>query len=387
MPTADPSRPTVRATRPMVAWLAVAVVLAVIGWGKTINLLLLVGYVMLALAGVNAVLARRAVRAVVCRARPVGAAFAGGPMAVAVEVENVGRTPAAVEVEAPGVGRPSRWFVGGLGPGEAVTLRDQPLAENRGRHRPGEVTAECDYPFGLVRWRRTFGPGGEVVVLPRLGRVSLGEFRRWLVRTTGGEARRRRPSRRPLPGTGDVCGVRPYRVGDSIRDVHWRTTARRNELAVREYDRVEAVDLTLIVDRTVPPDADPAAFERLLELAVSIGWAWSQADEPGGLTLVVPGELPIVRSPRTDAAAVRAAFEVLADLTPIPSGRAGGDGVPATRANATSLLVTTRPGGGPVAAALKRAGSGVVWVGPDPAPRWYHPPAGLGPPDSRSVVG
>ena len=371
MPPAEPSRPKLLLTRPTVVWLAVGVVLAVIGWGKTINLLLLVGYIMLALAGMNALLARRAVRAVVCRRRPTVATFAGTPGTVGVDVENVGRTTTAVEVAAPGVDEPSLWFVGDLGPGETERLRAETTPPVRGRHRLTGVTAECDYPFGLVRWRRTFGPGEEVVVLPRVGRVSLSEFRRWLVRTTGGEARRRRPSRRPAPGTGDVRGVRPYRDGDNIRDIHWKTSARRNQLAVREYDQIETVDLTLILDCTIPP-GDPAVFERLLELAMSIAWAWSRADEPGGLTLVIPGELPIVRTPRSDATSVREAFEVLADLTPLPPDRTAG--VPRMTGNATRLLLTAQPGGGPVAASLDRTGSDVVWVGPDPAPRWYQPP-------------
>src|SRR5687768_18359555 len=43
-------------------------------------------------------------------------------------------------------------------------------------------------------------------------------------------------------------GVREYRHGDSRRSIHWRASARRNELVVKEFMRIVATTLTIAVD-------------------------------------------------------------------------------------------------------------------------------------------
>ncbi len=46
----------------------------------------------------------------------------------------------------------------------------------------------------------------------------------------------------------DYYGVREFRSGDPLRHVHWRTTARRGELVVREFERETGTPLVVLVD-------------------------------------------------------------------------------------------------------------------------------------------
>jgi uncharacterized protein (DUF58 family) len=361
--------------RPAVAWALIAGLIALAGWWKGINLLILFGYFLLALVGVNAWLALRAARRVTATRRPTPVAFAGEAVRHVVEVTNAGPRPATVLVADPAPGQSARWLLAPLPAGESATLRADFTFPRRGRYPVGPLVVESEYPLGLARWTKEAEPPGEVVVLPAVGRVDVEGLRRWVGRAAGGEGRARRPSRRPNPGVGDVRGTRPYRPGDGPRDVHWRTTARRGHLVVREYDRTDPLNLVLVLDPYLPDDSAEAAgrLEWAVGLAASIGWAWAAADEPGDLTLVLPGR-PAARG-RATPAFVRSAFAPLADLagTPdVPAVAVRGGAV-----RTAHLVVGTRPGG-PVLAGLRR--SGVPAGGADPsAPLgWYLPPRPAG---------
>jgi uncharacterized protein (DUF58 family) len=85
----------------------------------------------------------------------------------------------------------------------------------------------------------------------------------------------------------DLYGVREYRAGDPLRRIHWRTSARRGELVVREFEPPGLRVLALLLD---PEPASRAAADQLARLAASEAWdcyraggrvlAWSPGLEP-----------------------------------------------------------------------------------------------------------
>ncbi|HET6575189.1 MAG TPA: DUF58 domain-containing protein [Fimbriiglobus sp.] len=361
-------------------WVGAALVLAVVGWFKSINLLLLLGYVLLALVGINAWVAWRSAWRLTATRRPSAPVFPSEAVVVTAEVANPSARPVtALVAERSGWNR-AAWFLTPLGAGGSRTLTTRWTFSTRGRHRVEPLTAEVSYPFGLVYASRDLTGPGEVVVLPAVGRVDLPGFRRWLARGASGESHTRRPSRRAAPGTGDVRGLRPYRIGDSPRDIHWKSSARRNQLLVREYDRGDPVGLVIVIDPWIPAGPTrPEAGRRLewaLSLATTLGQAWCDSDDGSGLTLIVPGTPPVIRSGRGTPGFVRQAFVPLADL-------AGTHVVPAAvpsqarRSNrAARVVVSTRPSS-PLADALRSAGLPCVVVDPTAAPHWFVPPEEL----------
>lgn len=46
----------------------------------------------------------------------------------------------------------------------------------------------------------------------------------------------------------DYYGVREFRSGDPLRHVHWKTTARRGELVVREFEQETGTPLVVLID-------------------------------------------------------------------------------------------------------------------------------------------
>ncbi len=83
------------------------------------------------------------------------------------------------------------------------------------------------------------GPASYHVELPaEMGQVS------W-----AGEVR----ARPPKPGVGvDFLNVREYRRGDSLRRIHWRATARHDEVFVREMEHEGRLELVVAVETLSP---------------------------------------------------------------------------------------------------------------------------------------
>lgn len=245
---------------------------------------------------------------------------------------------------------------------------------------------DCDYPFGIIRWQREIPGDGEILILPALGRVNIEQLRRWLLRTGAGEGSAQRTARRSRGGLGDVRGVRPFRPGDPIRDIHWKTTARRRQLMVREYDLTEPLNLLLLLDPWVPGTAargeDPATEETLdwlASLAMSIAWTWRLTEEPGRLTILGPGW--VIDLPRGSysgsSASFRERFRLLATLSALsepavfPRSQLRQYAVRTAR-----LLISTRPDT-PAWAGIRQAGVPVALIHPESRPRWYLPPGSV----------
>jgi len=97
----------------------------------------------------------------------------------------------------------------------------------------------------------------------------------------------------PRSGSGnDLFGIREYRPGDSLRRIHWRSSARHGELVVREYEPPGLQTLAIYLDPE-PPSDDVA--DQIARIAASE--AWDCLREGGRVVLWAPGLEPS-ESPR-----------------------------------------------------------------------------------------
>ena len=123
-------------------------------------------------------------------------------------------------------------------------------------------------------------------------------FRRWLERLARGDGRLRHLARPSMIHQDDLHGLRPFRPGDSPRWIHWRTSARRNEKMVREFERASGQNLIVVVDcahQQAPADRPDPQFEELLSLAATICWEWGQHNNDQ-LFLLVADREPVIHS-------------------------------------------------------------------------------------------
>lgn len=145
---------------------------------------------------------------------------------------------------------------------KGVDARYEVIARRRGIHRMHTVELRSEGVTGLFRSRRTLSAPGTVTVFPRYD--ALPAFP--LPGRSGAEmARTLRAARTGV----DVAGVRDFREGDDPTHIHWRSTARRGQLVVREFEREVEPEATLIID-TRPSSSDEAGFEQLIRAAASV---------------------------------------------------------------------------------------------------------------------
>jgi uncharacterized protein (DUF58 family) len=111
----------------------------------------------------------------------------------------------------------------------------------RGRYRIDAVAVVED-PFGLERIELPLDRQPALVVYPRLVQLDR------LFSETGAHAREGRRVLLQRPSGFDVHSVREYVEGDSLRKVHWRSTARRGQLMVKELEDSPRDELAVVLD-------------------------------------------------------------------------------------------------------------------------------------------
>jgi uncharacterized protein (DUF58 family) len=191
----------------------------------------------------------------------------GDEVTVTLEVLNRGRrsTPLA-RIEDRFEAIASETFVCECLPaGQRVTVRVPTTARRRGAFASGEVVVSSGWPFGLFRSSHSIDAVSPAVVVPRW--VELRSFPLLEPSSYPAEALHERAR----IGAGlDYLGVREYRPGDPRRLVHWRSTARRGRLVVREYEEEGLNRVALVLAGADDGDPPESSFEALVSAAASI---------------------------------------------------------------------------------------------------------------------
>ena len=132
--------------------------------------------------------------------------------------------------------------VNGLGPNRRHAWRVRTVSQRRGRYRLGPLLIRTSDPFGLFPMQRNIEATTNVVVFPLT--VDVHDFPLPSGVLSGGDALRRRS----YQVTANAAGVREYAPGDSFSRIHWKSTARRNRLIVKEFELDPLADLWIIPD-------------------------------------------------------------------------------------------------------------------------------------------
>jgi uncharacterized protein (DUF58 family) len=134
----------------------------------------------------------------------------------------------------------------------------------RGRYTLGPLQISSRFPLGLVERTLLVESPGEIIVHPRLGTFTPA----W--RRDQSNAFELFQQNRTSAGAFDdeFHRIREYRTGDNPRAIHWRTSARRNELMVREFHQTRDTNLSIVLDLWQGNPRDQRQAERV-ELAIS----------------------------------------------------------------------------------------------------------------------
>ncbi|HEX9822959.1 MAG TPA: DUF58 domain-containing protein [Actinomycetota bacterium] len=197
-------------------------------------------------------------------------AHAGARVRVSLEVENPtrSRTPLLMLEDRlpPALGRGARAVLGGIPAGERQSISYVMTCSRRGRYRVGPLTATLTDPLGLAKVQLPFPERHELVVYPEVEDLRD----RATARSTGGAGE---TTARQLYRTGeDFYTMREYEMGDDLRRIHWRSTARTGTLMIRQDEAARRASVTVVLDtRAEAFGGSLEAFERGVSAAASIG--------------------------------------------------------------------------------------------------------------------
>jgi uncharacterized protein (DUF58 family) len=161
---------------------------------------------------------------------------------------------------------------------EAVIERE--LGElHRGVYPLSTLQVSSAYPFGLfARRREVVQITQEIVVYPHLHDVLRLPEPYAQSHTADAEAvlQRRR-------GWEEFAGVREQRPGESLKHVHWRASARQNQLMVKEYEALDIPGMLIVLPQQRGFECGKApysCYEYAIELAASLARAACRAGHP-----------------------------------------------------------------------------------------------------------
>lgn len=156
-----------------------------------------------------------------------------------------------------------------IGSGGSHHFKVTVVCEKRGFYELGPVGISTSFPFGLVEARHNKNGSTQfltvypdifpILSLPLLGTPS--EIHR------GGFL---------LPkgtGSAEFSGLREYRRGDNPRHIHWPTTARTDELMIKEFEPLASASLHIILDQSKTSNVGKgkhSSFEYAVRIAASI---------------------------------------------------------------------------------------------------------------------
>jgi uncharacterized protein (DUF58 family) len=217
----------------------------------------------------------------------------------------------------------------------------------RGRYRIDEAVVLVEDPFGLERREPRLSDPASLVVYPRL--VELDR----LFSEAGSHAREGRRVLLQRPSGFDLHSVRDYVEGDSLRKVHWRSTARRGHLMVKELEDSPRDDVAVVLDswRGCPRPV----FDVAVRAAGSILQAYARRSRRAALVLGGANlEIQRVQAEGDWRRALELLAGAVADGTEPPWQLLAGERNPATLA-LDLALVTPRLDGGLVDRLVQRA--------------------------------
>jgi uncharacterized protein (DUF58 family) len=168
----------------------------------------------------------------------------------------------------------------------------QAVCKRRGLYTLGPVVARTGDPFGLFTATWTDPTTKTFLVYPPIVELPGIDLPRGML---PGAAR---SSFRTHNITTNVSGIREYLPGDSLSRIHWLSTARRNELIVKEFDLEPSGNLWIVLDLDASVQAgegDESTEEYGVSIAASLAFKMLEQNKTVGL--IAYGERQVVLPP------------------------------------------------------------------------------------------
>ncbi|MDP9404175.1 MAG: DUF58 domain-containing protein, partial [Actinomycetota bacterium] len=160
--------------------------------------------------------------------------------------------------------RLAHFLLAPLAPGETAKAAYRLPTDTRGVYDLGPLELELADPFGLARRSVTAAPPTTLTVFPRVDPIEAPAL------TRGDDAFASADHPTALAASGeDFYALREYEVGDDLRRVHWKSSAKLDELMIRQDEVPWQGRATVVLDLGAAAHS-PESLEVAVSAAASI---------------------------------------------------------------------------------------------------------------------
>lgn len=129
-------------------------------------------------------------------------------------------------------------------PNETVFQQYRILFEKRGQYQLTNPVISTNFPFGIINTSCKLDETALIHVAPPVGKLIASWDRRLLSRATGFASMKRKRDMQDE----EFFALRTWRSGDSLKQIHWRTTAKYSTPMVKQNDTRTDKDFVLTLD-------------------------------------------------------------------------------------------------------------------------------------------
>lgn len=215
-------------------------------------------------------------------------------------------------------------FIGVLGPRQEVVLEWDVVVRGRGAYSAGGLRVRAAFPGSLVAVETCFDEDRELVALPAVYEIDRRAFQLLAGRRQAAGRLHAHPA-----AMEEFTGVRDYRPGDNPRLVHLALSLRmpEPELVIREYEDPSEDDVCILLDTTVPYDAQDLALllyrhEKSISFALGLCRLFATRRYRVRFQTVDHHGAPLEYDLRTPGRTLRDLERALVGIVPAPDRRA-----------------------------------------------------------------
>ena len=161
------------------------------------------------------------------------------------------------------------FLIAGIAPKKRMILSYETSCYRRGQYRFPPLEFESSAPFGLFSSRRRLSAPLEIKVYPAVLPVDAAFLH-------GSPIGQLQVSNLPQQG-GQLRGSREFQAGDQARHIHWRSTARRGQTMVKEFDGAPQSEVLLAFNPGIDiGDGRESTLEYSVKIAASVArWCFT----------------------------------------------------------------------------------------------------------------
>ena len=157
---------------------------------------------------------------------------------------------------------------------------------DRGVYRFGPIRISSRFPLGIGERGTTLNDRTELMVHPAIGRLHP----QWMRRERDLAESTNRTNARMGVFDDEFHRIREYRTGDNPRAIHWRSSARRGQLMMREYEQKRESGLVILLDLFDPSGKTSSILELAISFAATLCVEQTRRASSGVYRMLVTGK-------------------------------------------------------------------------------------------------